>query len=371
MGRLAVPVLSHEREAQLHARATAAVERTLGRMAERRSVWRGRVGGALTAAAAIAVIALASTWLLRAPRGPALASPHVVSSTQGVSVVKGSGARVPGGEGTSLSRGDELSTAAGARATLSLANHAAVEMAPETRVKIAKPPEADTKSERIELTQGEVSLQVPKLPAGSTLSVRTPDTLVIVRGTRFTVNVERGPASVVTRVSVSEGRVEVESQGRTQFLTPGERWSSAREVQVVTSQPATAEPFESTTAVDRPSREVSTQAQPGRRSERAPAHAPEAPSTLGEENGLYRDALRLARNGEAARALTVLESLLKRYPRSPLVQSARVEHFRVLVQLGNIRAAGAEARRYLSDYPSGFARAEAQQIALRGLGDAQ
>jgi outer membrane protein assembly factor BamD (BamD/ComL family) len=85
---------------------------------------------------------------------------------------------------------------------------------------------------------------------------------------------------------------------------------------------------------------------------------------------MYQSALRSAQSGDASRSLATLEGLMQKYPRSPLVQSARVEHFRVLLQMGNLTAAGREARRYLSEYPSGFARAEARQIALRGLGDA-
>jgi hypothetical protein len=388
MGRLVVPVLSPEREAELHARTTAAVDRTLDRLVERRSVWRGRVGGALGAAAAIAVVALASAWFLPSQRMAALALPRVMASTEGVSVVKRSGERLAVSDGVALSRGDELRTAAGARANLSLADHAAMDVAPDTQVRVAEPPEGDSRNERLELSQGEVSFRVPKLEVGSTLSVRTPDSLVTVRGTRFTVNVERSSASVVTRVSVSDGRVEVESHGRTQFLTRGERWSSASETEVAQEHPVVAESPQSTSDAQGQSRAAperaaqaatsASEAAPERSrlttsapSPREQRRSPETPSTLRDENRLYQDALRLARNGDAARSLTTLDSLMQQYPRSPLVQSARVEYFRTLLQTGNVSAAARQARRYLSDYPSGFARAEARQIALRGLGDAE
>lgn len=395
MGRQVVPVLSPAREAQLQARTTLAVDRTFDRLLERRSVWRGRVGGALAAAAAIAVIALATGWLLRSQRVAAVTLPHVVASTEGVSVVKRSGERVAASEGSSLSAGDELRTAAGARANLSLADRAAVEVGPETQVRMAEPPRGNTRNERLELVQGEISFRVPKLEVGSTLSVQTPDSLVTVRGTRFTVSVERGPASVVTRVSVVDGRVEVENRGRTQFLTRGQRWSSASEAQIAQERAAVlsgeqhpvVEPPPLTSDAKRQSRTV-PEHPPRARSESerawersppaastpsAPAarRAPEAPSTLRDENALYQDALRLARTGDSARSLATLESLMRQYPRSPLVQSARVEYFRILLQMGNVSAAARQARRYLSDYPSGFARAEARQIALRGLSDAE
>ena len=79
--------------------------------------------------------------------------------------------------------------------------------------------------------------------------------------------------------------------------------------------------------------------------------------------------MRLARAGKVDRALVALESLMHDRPRTPLLQSARVEHLRLLSRAGNQAAAAREARSYLSDYPTGFARAEAKQMALFGLAE--
>ncbi len=71
------------------------------------------------------------------------------------------------------------------------------------------------------LASGRVSLDVPKLPAGSTLSVRTPDAEVRVHGTRFQV-IRTGKE---TQVSVVEGLVEVRPEGigrPAQMLEAGE-----------------------------------------------------------------------------------------------------------------------------------------------------
>lgn len=71
------------------------------------------------------------------------------------------------------------------------------------------------------LTSGRVSLDVPKLPAGTTLSVRTPDAEVRVHGTRFQVT-RNGKE---TQVSVTEGVVEVRPDGigrPVQMLKAGE-----------------------------------------------------------------------------------------------------------------------------------------------------
>jgi outer membrane protein assembly factor BamD (BamD/ComL family) len=94
-------------------------------------------------------------------------------------------------------------------------------------------------------------------------------------------------------------------------------------------------------------------------------------STLAQENAIYAGALARARAGDVNRALVDLEALQRDFPRSPLVQNARVEHFRLLHESGNKARAAREARRYLSDYPNGFARAEARRIALVDLEDAE
>jgi ferric-dicitrate binding protein FerR (iron transport regulator) len=59
------------------------------------------------------------------------------------------------------------------------------------------------------LTSGRVFVDVPKLPSGSTVSVRTPDAEVRVHGTRF--QVVRGQKD--TQVNVTEGVVEVRPEG--------------------------------------------------------------------------------------------------------------------------------------------------------------
>lgn len=393
MGRLVVPLVPPEQESRLHARTAASVDRMLDRLTAKSWLWRARVSGGAVAIAAVAVVSLAGAWLLRSEPLVATNSAHLIASTGAVALVKKpSTIPVAVGVGAALAVGDELSTATGAHANLSLADHAVVEVASETRLRVASlPPGSDSKSELIELVRGEISFQVPKLESGSTLSVRTPDTVVTVRGTRFSVAVEGGSgSSVVTRVSVMEGRVEVASRGRTLFLTRGARWSSvdaaqaSRPAEAPTQAPAAETPDEAapTAAASsvRRARSVETQAAKSLPSPAAVDESrvaalkaqqlPEPASTLAEENRLYKSALQLSKTGDSGRSLSTLESFMRQYPRSPLIQNAQVEHFRVLLQMGNVSGAAREARRYMSEYPSGFARAEAREIALRGLGGA-
>jgi ferric-dicitrate binding protein FerR (iron transport regulator) len=68
---------------------------------------------------------------------------------------------------------------------------------------------ASKENQALLLTSGRVFLEVPKLPLGSTLSVRTPDAEVRVHGTRFQV-IRTGQE---TQVLVTEGVVEVRPEG--------------------------------------------------------------------------------------------------------------------------------------------------------------
>jgi ferric-dicitrate binding protein FerR (iron transport regulator) len=68
---------------------------------------------------------------------------------------------------------------------------------------------SSNENQALVMSSGRVSLEVPKLPVGSTLSVRTPDAEVRVHGTRFQV-IRTGRE---TQVVVAEGLVEVRPEG--------------------------------------------------------------------------------------------------------------------------------------------------------------
>jgi hypothetical protein len=82
-------------------------------------------------------------------------------------------------------------------------------------------------------------------------------------------------------------------------------------------------------------------------------------SSLSEQNDLFAGAMRDKRAGRRAEALAGLERLLATYPRGPLAESGTVERFRLLDGAAQAQA----ARDYLSRWPRGFARAEAEALA--------
>jgi predicted Zn-dependent protease len=168
----------------------------------------------------------------------------------------------------------------------------------------------------------------------------------------------------VTDVSVSEGRVQVDSAGKTLFVLPGERWSSAQDEHPVRAEPGQAASAAGDGSSTSPANRVSPHAVRHVARPSDPASSQASQSTLAEENRVFQGALQRARGGDPEGALDDLDTLAREHPGSPLAQNARVERFRVLHAAGKSAAAAREARRYLSDYPDGFARAEAKRIAL-------
>jgi hypothetical protein len=57
---------------------------------------------------------------------------------------------------------------------------------------------------------------------------------------------------------------------------------------------------------------------------------------------------------------------MQAYPDGELAHNARVEHFRLLAETGDLDDARASARVYLERYPHGFARREADRLINAG-----
>ncbi len=243
-----------------------------------------------------------------------------------------------------LGPGDELRTGQDASVRASLPTGAMVDIGPWARVRFSAAGDRAAVRDRLELVAGRVDVRVPKLPAGSEVRVQTADATVVVHGTKFLVERVAGvgerPAS--TRVAVTEGVVTVDTASGERTLTAGMDFSTGE----APAPPSGATPALATSAMD---------------------EAPSAPgsssrSTLGAENALLSEAMRLRRDRQDDRALALVDAFVERYPGSPLLETARVERLRILEETGAMARLRRDAERYLADYPRGFARDEASRM---------
>jgi hypothetical protein len=231
---------------------------------------------------------------------------------------------------------DRIETTDG-HAEVNLASGAVVSLGAVTALELAAVERSSGGvSERIQLVTGKISLKVPKLPAGSRLVVGTPHSTVTVHGTAFVVEVHRASdgAESFTTVSVTEGRVSVEREGREVFLGPGTQWSSR-------SRPSTDVVPDSLPAVHAPGSSGSSASG----SEILPEDADSVGSgvrgaaraarnsTLPQENLWLRSAMGARRDGDPKRAVELLDRLIRVYPASPLAPEARLERTRALTDL--------------------------------------
>lgn len=168
-------------------------------------------------------------------------------------------------------------------------------------------------AQRVRLDSGSIRCSVPKLAAGREFSVATPNALVVVHGTRFSVEVEPTEDGIKeTCVRVTEGRVAVHVTGApVVFLGPGEQHGCAPQVsaQSQATLPAPAPQPELAKG------ESATPSAPK-------ANPAKAEGTLEREVELLQAALRAEQNGDLEGARQKLRRLLQRYPSSPLREDA-------------------------------------------------
>jgi len=122
---------------------------------------------------------------------------------------------LPVNEGREIAANDTIRTPMGTRAVVKLEDGSLVEMNERSELSISKGWSGTT----IRLDRGAIIVQAAKQRSGS-LMVSTPDALVSVKGTIFSVN--RGVKG--SRVSVVEGSVQVDQRTRgTEMLKPGDQ----------------------------------------------------------------------------------------------------------------------------------------------------
>lgn len=208
-----------------------------------------------------------------------------------------------------LQRGVPLHQAPNSRSTLQLESGARMELSQAARITL----EGTQVNEAVRLAQGRVDLAVPPLGTRR-LSVLTPNAVVTVVGTRFSVSVDHETRSCV---AVSEGRVAIDSHGQQLSLTPGESWSSdgrpCFEAAAI-PPPTPAAPTASTPPIQRSSPRLPPSAGEERKS-----------GSLAEQNRLFAAALRARDQGDLERARKYWSELVQRYPDATLAPPARRE----------------------------------------------
>jgi hypothetical protein len=360
LGKGAVPVEDAARAAYRRERVVRALERKLGdvkqsRLPARRHRW------ALIAAAAAAALSIGGGFALLQPDTPPPVAQarsnravDVRSVVGDVSIRTSNEQARPASPGEVLRGGELVRTGAGASIDIGIESGRA-RLAPSSELEILVPQAGER---RLRLAKGGVDIDLPsKLPKGEHLVIETPDAEVLVVGTAFSVQVQNDAAGMpVTSVNVRRGAVRVSHPGTPDAtLVAGQGWASPKAVSAVAAQLPAAPP----NSVPR--------SQPRSRVAPRPADS----GTLAEENRLFEVALSARNAGDHAAAAEGFRQLLARFPRSVLSEQALAGRFRALERSGRTSAAVISARRYLSAYPQGFARADAERITSAPLQNAE
>ena len=365
--QLDTPPDSSSRAAARRRRVVRRLEDVLAEDETRRRLARRWGVYAAVALAACIVVSVGGGWLARGgldsteTGAPATASALAMSGQ--VQIVRdGMASPLSRTEHEALRLHDVIKTGSDSGAQLSTASGAAVRLSASTELSLVPgSDDASSGDERIRLMQGRVDVEVPKRAPGRTFSVATPDALVVVHGTRFTVQVEEAkPGKVpLTSVRVTRGKVEVRNAQGAILLEAGGTWRSRARERSDGAPPrpeSSAHAGADTTATGDSS--TSEQERTGGDAE------PTQPTSLTEENRIYQAAMRAKQSGQDEVMVQQLDRLLLRYPKSPLAPDARVARFRALQRLGRTEEAARSARRYLAEHPEGFASQEARDVAL-------
>jgi ferric-dicitrate binding protein FerR (iron transport regulator) len=331
---------------------------TVALAGRRRARLRGRVARGLGVFAAAAVLVLVGSALVSRPHASTLVLRG--HPTEGTQATLSDGTKVPLVDGVPVLEGSRIDATYG-RVDLSFATGTELSLESHGEVSVV----GAGKTQAFRLDRGRLSAHVAKLGEGERFVVRTGDTEVEVRGTRFVV--ELGPklacaGGTETRVTVSEGVVVVRSQGTEARVQAGESWPACTDptppappsvVRSASAAPSSSPSSSSSSSPHAPEAKVVASAA------REPAEAP--PSSLAEENALFQAGLAQKRAGDAPSAVATFETLVRKHPKSPLAESAHVERMRLLANHRDPRARAA-AKEYLARYPKGYARGEAMDL---------
>jgi hypothetical protein len=166
------------------------------------------------AAAFVALIAITGMFLYERfdPSGTTLAA--TVENAVGMVYVVSEMDTRPLAVGELLKKGEHVRTAKDSNAVLKLADGSTVEMRERSEFSVTE----NMRGVTVKLDRGDVIVEAAKQHNGR-LYVQTPDSLVSVKGTIFSV--ESGTKG--SRVSVVEGEVKVNHAGKEETLLPGDQ----------------------------------------------------------------------------------------------------------------------------------------------------
>jgi ferric-dicitrate binding protein FerR (iron transport regulator) len=240
---------------------------------------------------------------------------HVVAGTV-VATHGAAPATVRAGSDLSVEHADELSSAANSEALLTLPRGVLVKLVGLTTARLVSATDAE---QHLRLDVGRVEVSVPR-PGGPRLfAIQTPDSEVTVHGTEFSVVVKReGDGPFTTAVTVTRGSVQVMHAGRERMVEAGSSWSSSGD-QDVPPSPVTASAVPEPQAADLPLA--------------SPRRSAHAATSLAEQNRLFQAFLDARDQGDDAGAVKYLNTLLTRFPDTPLGDQARLARFRTLQRL--------------------------------------
>lgn len=373
--QIAARVLADAPEASVpvtEAARAAAVERIAGAL-NAKTQRRSRRTKFLGVAGAIAAAALGYLGVHAESHGDSAGIPKLVSA---VVLAHGSGAAIssqgttqPLTSASALSQGSHLIAGAGGGATVRLSTGTELSVDHDSNMEF----ENAGPVERFFLAQGVLRAKVAKLKPGERFIVRTPDAEVEVRGTVFRVEVVDPDPNCAggarTRVAVTEGLVEVRGAGASTYVHPGETWPPG--CQAIASVPAesalaasNSQPKLRRTSVDHRSLAASTsplKASDADESTPEQKLVKEGSSSIAQQNELFSEAAAARRQGDSASAISTFELLMTRYPTSPLAEGAAVQRMSLLAA-SNTTAAKNAARQYLTRYPRGYARSDAEKL---------
>jgi ferric-dicitrate binding protein FerR (iron transport regulator) len=307
----------------------ALMEREIGlaherkRRAVRRRPWLGSGMAALAAAGLLALFVRSELTRGGADQARSRATAAPSAKPAAASSIAAPAADEPFLEGSHLGLGSELRTEAKG-AHLALGERVRVDLAEHSRLRLTQ---LDAARHVVELARGRVDVEVARR-AGipREFAVESPDSLVEVKGTGFTVEVRHtSDGRPFTSVEVRHGLVVVTNRGERHELSAGMTFVS--EPDAATRPAGTTSP--ATTAISK-----TASAEPGNgASPPRPAASPE--STLSEQNSLFERALAARDHGNDAEAIRLFGELCRRYPSSPLWGVAQDELRRAQLRLGS------------------------------------